>query len=64
MKKINAGETLESELSKMKVVDLPVSATEDRVVGSLDIEEAIQNGKKKFELGRIGSGEQRYFICG
>ncbi len=32
---------------KMKVVDLPVSATEDRVVGSLDIEEAIQNGKKK-----------------
>ena len=45
--KINAGETLESELSKMKVVDLPVSATEDRVVGSLDIEEAIQNGKKE-----------------
>ena len=31
----------------MKVVDLPVSATEDRVVGSLDIEEAIQNGKKE-----------------
>lgn len=31
---------------KMKVVNLPVSATEDRVVGSLDIEHAIQTGEK------------------
>ena len=35
----------------MPVVDLPVSATEDRVVGSMDIEAAIQSGKKKFEPG-------------
>ena len=56
--KINAGEILESELSKMKVVDLPVSATEDRVVGSLDIEEAIQNGKKKFELGVLAQANR------
>ena len=36
---------------KMKVVDLPVSATEDMVVGSLDIEQAIKKGEKKFEPG-------------
>ena len=29
-------------------VDLPVSATEDRVVGTLDIEKAIQKGEKHF----------------
>ncbi|MDO4454040.1 MAG: ATP-binding protein [Eubacteriales bacterium] len=45
------GETLERETMRMPVVDLPVSATEDRVVGSLDIEAAIQTGKKKFEPG-------------
>lgn len=44
-------EQLERESIRMPVVDLPVSATEDRVVGSLDLEEAIQNGKKKFEPG-------------
>ena len=35
----------------MQVVDLPVSATEDRVVGTLDIEHAIKTGEKKFESG-------------
>lgn len=36
---------------KMRVVELPVSATEDRVVGTLDIEHAIKCGEKKFEPG-------------
>lgn len=36
---------------KVEVVDLPVSATEDRVVGTLDIEHAIKKGEKKFEPG-------------
>lgn len=49
--KLSKGENLESEFRPMKVVDLPVGATEDRVVGSLDIEEAIKTGKKKFEPG-------------
>lgn len=37
--------------AKMRVVELPVSATEDRVVGTLDIEHAIKKGEKKFEPG-------------
>lgn len=36
---------------KMHVVNLPVSATEDRVVGSLDIEHALKSGEKQFEPG-------------
>lgn len=45
-----AGEML-TAASKMRVVELPVSATEDRVVGTLDIEHAIKKGEKKFEPG-------------
>ncbi len=36
---------------KRSVVELPVSATEDRVVGSLDIEHALRKGEKVFEPG-------------
>ncbi|WP_027131803.1 ATP-binding protein [Fusobacterium necrophorum] len=43
---------------KMKVVNLPVSATEDRVVGSLDIEHAIQTGEKKFEKGILAESHR------
>ena len=44
-------EILPQETIKMRVVELPVSATEDRVVGTLDIEQAIKHGEKKFEAG-------------
>ncbi len=48
-----AGETLPVEQRKMQVLDLPVGATEDRVVGSLDIEHALQTGEKRFEPGLL-----------
>lgn len=35
------------------IVDLPLSATEDRVVGTLDIEVALSQGKKAFEPGLL-----------
>ncbi len=56
--KLARGETLETEFVKMRVVDLPVSATEDRVVGSLDIEQAIQKGKKRFEPGVLAEANR------
>ncbi|WP_214041401.1 ATP-binding protein [Methanoculleus sp.] len=49
--RIAQGETLEPVAAKMRVVELPLSATEDRVVGTLDIEHAITKGRKKFEPG-------------
>jgi Mg-chelatase subunit ChlI len=39
-------------------VDLPVSATEDRVVGTLDIEKAIQRGERHFEPGILASANR------
>ena len=39
-------------------VDLPVSATEDRVVGTLDIEKAIQTGRKHFEPGVLAAANR------
>ncbi len=48
---LQRGEALPEETVKMRVVELPVSATEDRVVGTLDIEHAIKHGEKKFEPG-------------
>mgnify|MGYP000889084740 FL=1 len=53
LEKKAAGVPFEVVRSKMKVIDLPVSATEDRVVGTLDIEHAIQKGEKKFEAGLL-----------
>ena len=38
---------------QVRIVDLPVGATEDRLVGSLDIEQAIKTGAKNFEPGLI-----------
>ena len=35
------------------VVDLPLGATEDRVVGALDIERALTRGEKAFEPGLL-----------
>src|SRR3972149_2105349 len=33
---------------------LPLNASEDRVVGSLDLEAALREGSKKFEMGVLG----------
>jgi magnesium chelatase subunit I len=52
---IESGEIPEYEDVRMRVVELPVSATEDRVAGTLDIEHAITKGKKKFEPGVLAS---------
>lgn len=43
--------SLPSHDSHMKVIDLPLSATEDRVAGTLDIEHVLKTGEKRFEPG-------------
>ena len=53
-----AGETLAEEPRPMRVVELPVNATEDRVAGTLDIEAAILEGKKKFEPGILAAANR------
>jgi magnesium chelatase subunit I len=42
------------------VVDLPLGATEDRVVGALDIERALARGEKSFEPGLLARANRGY----
>jgi Mg-chelatase subunit ChlI len=49
-----SGEGLVHEERAVEVVDLPLNASEDRVVGSLDLEAALREGSKKFEMGVLG----------
>ncbi len=44
----------------IQVVELPVSATEDRVVGTLDIETALKSGEKKFEPGLLAQAHRGF----
>jgi len=46
---------LESEKVRMRVIDLPLSATEDRVSGTLDLEHVLRTGEKKFEPGVLAA---------
>lgn len=41
-----------------RVVELPVSASEDRVVGTLDIEWALKHGEKRFERGVLAEANR------
>ncbi len=53
-----SGDKLPSHTRKTSFVNLPVSATEDRVVGTLDIEQAIQKGERHFEPGVLASANR------
>lgn len=56
--RVAAGQQLTGSKQKMRVIDLPVSATEDRVVGTLDIEHALKMGEKKFEPGILAQANR------
>lgn len=45
---------------RVPVVDLPLGATEDRVVGALDIEKALRNGEKAFEPGLLARAHRGF----
>jgi Mg-chelatase subunit ChlI len=49
---------LATSTRRIPFVDLPVSATEDRVVGTLDIEKAIQRGERHFEPGVLAAANR------
>ncbi len=42
------------------VIDLPLGATEDRVVGALDLERALGRGEKAFEPGLLARAHRGY----
>jgi Mg-chelatase subunit ChlI len=56
--RVDRGEALPVQLRTTAFVNLPVSATEDRVVGTLDIERAIQKGERHFEPGVLAAANR------
>jgi Mg-chelatase subunit ChlI len=52
------GEEIPVVMRPTPFINLPVSATEDRVVGTLDIEKAIQKGERHFEPGVLAAANR------
>jgi len=55
--KAQAG-ALKASRRRTRVADLPVGATEDRVLGTLDLEAAIKKGEKLFEPGILAEAHR------
>jgi magnesium chelatase subunit I len=60
IEKLNKNGSIEIEKKKMRVVELPLGVTEDRVVGTLDIEYAIKKGEKRFEPGILAEANRNF----
>jgi magnesium chelatase subunit I len=60
VKKGAAKPVLKTRQAPMPVVDLPLGATEDRVVGALDIEKALGSGEKAFEPGLLARAHRGF----
>ncbi len=44
----------------MQVVELPLGVTEDRLVGTLDVEHALMRGEKRFEPGLLAAANRNF----
>jgi magnesium chelatase subunit I len=51
---------LKSHTAPVPVTDLPLGASEDRVVGELDLERALAQGEKSFEPGLLARAHRGY----
>lgn len=52
------GKRPEKVWREIRVVELPVGATEDRVVGTLDLEHALKKGEKRVEPGLLAAAHR------
>ncbi len=57
--KVNS-ETRKASRISVPVVDLPLGATEDRVVGALDLESALTRGEKVLEVGLLARANRGF----
>ncbi len=53
-----AGETLAVRRRPMPVVDLPLGTTEDRLLGTIDLEKAVKTGQRHFEPGILAAAHR------
>jgi magnesium chelatase subunit D len=52
------GESLPVTTRRVRMVELPVGATEDRMLGTIDIEAALQDGTYRFEPGLLAAAHR------
>jgi magnesium chelatase subunit D len=52
------GETLPTATRRVRMVELPVGATEDRMLGTIDVEAALQDGTYRFEPGLLAAAHR------
>ena len=57
--RLEAGETLPVEQRRVRVVELPVGATEDRLLGTLDLEAALTEGEARFSPGILAAANRQ-----
>ncbi|MEJ5366491.1 MAG: VWA domain-containing protein [Desulfosoma sp.] len=53
-----SGETLPVVERPVRLVNLPIGTTEDRLLGTIDIEKALKTGKKAFEPGLLADAHR------
>ncbi len=56
--RVRANGVLPHHKRRMRVVELPINASEDRVVGTIDIEAALRTGKRRFEPGVLAEANR------
>jgi magnesium chelatase subunit I len=59
-KRANGSRRLPVESGPVRVVELPLGATEDRVCGTLDLERALRAGRKAFEPGLLARAHRGF----
>jgi magnesium chelatase subunit I len=52
------GEPLPATRRQVRMVELPVGATEDRMLGTIDVEAALQDGTYRFEPGLLAAAHR------
>jgi magnesium chelatase subunit D len=57
-RRLEQGEVLPRRDRPMPVVDLPLGTTEDRLLGTIDLERAIKSGEKHFEPGLLAAANR------
>lgn len=56
--RLDNGEVLPRTTTPMRLVELPIGATEDRVTGSLDVEHMLSTGRRRFEPGILAAAHR------
>src|SRR5258708_7795072 len=56
--RFKAAGVLPTHKRRMRVVELPINSSEDRVVGTIDIEAALRTGTKRFEPGVLAEANR------